>query len=122
MLSFITCLLLMISLNIYISISNGIPTLTVQISMKTDPYSALDKPQKHTLRGRTSSRSFTLSALKHLECSYKKRIILMIENIHKCCDSRENLQFIIISIFYKAVTVEKISIHNKYNYSFLYTE
>lgn len=46
----------------------------------------------------------------------------MIENIHKCGDSRENLQFIIISIFYKAVTVEKISIHNKYNYSFLYTE
>ena len=45
-----------------ISISNGIPTLTVQISMKTDPYSALDKPQKHTLRGRTSGRSFTLSA------------------------------------------------------------
>ena len=61
MLSFITCLLLMISLNICISISNGIPTLTVQISMKTDPYSALDKPQKHTLRGRTSGRSFTLS-------------------------------------------------------------
>ena len=30
--------------------------------MKTDPYSALDKPQKHTLRGRTSGRSFTLSA------------------------------------------------------------
>ena len=54
MLSFITCLLLMISLNICISISNGIPTLTVQISMKTDPYSALDKPKKHTLRGRTS--------------------------------------------------------------------
>ena len=52
----------MISLNICISISNGIPTLTVQISMKTDPYSALDKPQKHTLRGRTSGRSFTLSA------------------------------------------------------------
>ena len=62
MLSFITCLLLMISLDICISISNGIPTLKVQISMKTDPYSALDKPQKHTLRGRTSGRSFTLSA------------------------------------------------------------
>ena len=31
----------MISLNICISISNGIPSLTVQISMKTDPYSAL---------------------------------------------------------------------------------
>ena len=62
MLSFITCLLLMISLNICISISNGIPALTVQISMKTDPYSALDKPQKHTLRGRTSGRPFTLSA------------------------------------------------------------
>ena len=30
--------------------------------MKTDPYSALDKPQKHTLRGLTSGRSFTLSA------------------------------------------------------------
>ena len=52
----------MISLNIWISISNEIPTLTVQISVKPDPYSALDKPQKHTLRGRTSGRSFTLSA------------------------------------------------------------
>ena len=59
---FITCLLFMISLNIWISISNEIPTLTVQISVKPDPYSALDKPQKHTLRGRTSGRSFTLSA------------------------------------------------------------
>ena len=46
----------------------------------------------------------------------------MIENIHKCGDSRENLQFIIISIFYKAVTAEKISLHNKYNCNFLYSE
>ena len=61
----------MISLNIWISISNGIPTLTVQISVKPDPYSALDKPQKHTLRGRTSGRSFTLSAPpgKGLRCT-----------------------------------------------------
>ena len=45
-----------------ISISNEIPILTLQISVKSDPYSTLDKPQKHTLRGRTSGRSFTLSA------------------------------------------------------------
>ena len=56
---FITCLLFMISLNIWISISNELPTLTVQISVKPEPYSALDKPQKHTLTGRTSGRSFT---------------------------------------------------------------
>ena len=48
-----------LKLNIWISISNEIPTLTVQISVKPDLYSAFDKPQKHTLRGRTSGRSFT---------------------------------------------------------------
>ena len=48
----------MISLNIWISISNEIPILTnilpLQISVKPDPNSALDKPQKHTFRGFTS--------------------------------------------------------------------
>ena len=44
-----------------ISISNGIPTLTVQISMKTDPYSALDKPQKHTLQ--TNLEKISMSRL-----------------------------------------------------------
>ena len=41
-----TCLLFMIPLNIWISISNEIPTLTVQISVKTDPYSELTVKNK----------------------------------------------------------------------------
>ena len=63
---FITCLLFMISLNIWISISNEISTLTVQISVKPDPYSALDKPQKHTLRGRTSDRGCNFQKISSL--------------------------------------------------------
>ena len=48
----------MILFNIWISISNKISTLS-QISVKRDPYSTLDKSQKHTLR--EPHRSFNLS-------------------------------------------------------------
>ena len=52
--------------------------------MKTDPYSALDKPQKHTLRGRTSGRSYTLSAPPGLSYLYSIHDKSLHSKAHRC--------------------------------------